>query len=572
MVALLAITPRDGATQLVGSPPACEEGRIARIEIRNGDVFSPAPEDPRLLRWVYETANQLHIRTRRDFLRKALVFEEGDCLDPHLLAESERLLDGFSFLRSVSISHGSDGEGRETVYVDTEDEWTTQANVGVTYDDGLNLEWIGVNELNLLGHGIGLAATRHQYREDRSQSVAVTWPHLVRYASFRTHYSASSSGTSYGLRASRPFVGDVGRHSFQLSVGRSTDLFSYGTSTGSDYSHLLVPLLEESASLQYGRRFGSSRRAWVLGFRLERQALRTHGAPEYVVGGDFGESRVPTEDVPDPIQRQLLSRRATRLSLHLGTRANVPTRMVGLDGVRDVQSVANGYLVAFAVGRSLGRYVPDGVEVHDAFVHLDAAIAKPVGSSYVRAGLYLEADHAQEDWSDLMAGAEVVAYGRAPWLPNQTVFFRASGAGGWRTTVPFQLTLGGRDGVRSLRDDEWPGGRRLILTVEDRIRLDWPDWQAADVGLTVLGDVGRTWAGDAPFGVASGWQGSVGFGLRVGVPRGTRFIWRPDVVFPVGRRGSPVFRVTLELNSLRSGFATEKLLRSMRFNRGIETF
>jgi hypothetical protein len=246
--------------------------------------------------------------------------------------------------------------------------------------------------------------------------------------------------------------------------------------------------------------------------------------------------------------------------------------MVGLDAVRDVQSVANGYLVALALGRSLGWPLGKGSDASGAFVHVDAAIAKPVGPSYLRAGLYLEAAHGLQEWSDLLAGAEVVAYARAHWLPSQTLFFRASGGGGWRTTVPFQLTLGGRDGVRSLQEDEWPGGRRLVLTAEDRIRLDWPDWQAADVGLTVMGDLGRTWAGDAPFGVASGWQGGVGFGLRVGVPRGTRFIWRPDVVFPVGRPSSPVFRVTLEVNSLRNGFATEKLLRSMRFNRGIETF
>ncbi len=371
---------------------------------------------------------------------------------------------------------------------------------------------------------------------------------------------------------SRPFVGEVGRHSIRLNAARSADFFSYGMPSGSEYSHILVPRLIESASFQYGRRFGSLRRSWVAGLQLNRQAMRVQGASTYVVGSDFDGSGSAAVDLPGPIRRQFVSRAATRLSLHLGTRTHVPARMVGLDGLRDVQFVSDGYLVAFSVGRSIGLLVPDSIEAGDAFVHFDAAISKPVGSSYLLAVAGLEADHARDGWTDVMTGGEVVAYGRAGWLPNQTVFLRASGAGAWDTTVPFQLTLGGREGVRSLREDEWPGGRRLILTLEDRIRLDWPEWQAVDIGLTVFGDVGRMWAGDAPLGVMSRWHGSVGFGLRVGAPRGTRFIWRPDLAFPVGRRGSPVLRITLELNSIRRGFVTEKLVRSMRFNQGIEAY
>lgn len=570
--ALVGVIPHGAGAQTPDPPASCPQGRIDRVEIKNGDVFDPAADEPSLLRWALGTANKLHIRTRQDFIRKTLLFHVGDCLDPDLLVESERLLSTFSFLRRVSVTHARDGAGGQVVQVATSDEWTTQFNVGVTYDAGVNFEWLSLNELNFLGDGIRLSASKRQYREDRSQSIFVGWPYLVRHTNIRAEYGSTPSGSSYGFRVSRPFVGDVGRHSVQVAFGRTSSFFSYGAPSGSRYAHVLIPLVNESAHVQYARRFGTLWHSWVVGVALGRQTLRMRGDPEYVEGNDFDGRHPSDQGVPDALRRQLSGQGATRLSLHLGTRKDLPTQMVGLDGVRDVQYVANGYLVAMAAGRSLGLLVPDSIEAHDSFVHFDAALARPVGSSYVRASVYGEADHVRDGWRSAFMGAELVTYARASWLPNQTVFLGVTGAGGWRTAVPFQLTLGGRDGIRSLPDEAIPGGRRLIFTLEDRIRLDWPAWQAVDLGATIFGDVGKMWAGDAPLGVDSPWQAGVGFGLRIGVPRGTRIIWRPDIAFPAGRGGSPVFRITLELHSLRHGFQTAKLARSMRFNEGVAGF
>ena len=79
---------------------------------------------------------------------------------------------------------------------------------------------------------------------------------------------------------------------------------------------------------------------------------------------------------------------------------------------------------------------------------------------------------------------------------------------------------------------------------------------------------------EAPYGVDSGWQAALGFGLRIGLPNGTRNAWRVDLAFPVGGDTSqgPVFRVNLELNRLRSGFSTPDVVRSHRFRVGAETF
>ena len=110
------------------------------------------------------------------------------------------------------------------------------------------------------------------------------------------------------------------------------------------------------------------------------------------------------------------------------------------------------------------------------------------------------------------------------------------------------------------------------FTAEDRIAFPWPS-STADLGFTFFTDVGRVWPGDVPYGVDSGWQTALGFGLRLGLPYRTRHIWRADVAFPVGTAGgSPIFRVTFELNRIRDGFFVTDIDRSRQFNIGPDTF
>lgn len=567
-----ALTNGEAHAQSAPAAGPCGEGIVSGIVIRNGDVFDRAPDDPRLLRWIYDAANALHVRTTRGFIGKELLFREGDCFDPFLLSESAQLLDQYPFLRAVTITTEADSAGGTVVYVDTKDEWTTQVDLGVTYDAGFNLERVQVTELNLLGNGIRAEFTRVHRREDRFRSAALSSPRLLGRADVAAHFASSPGGLAFGYDLAHPFVAKVGRTSLRQGFRRSTGFFSFAAGSGRDFSHILVPVLNESLELAWGRRFGDPERSVILGFDLVRSEMRLQGMPEFVLGGNFDGSQPSPDLLPGDVTRQLQSRAATRVGIHLGTRRYRDLLIEGLDAVRDVQYVGDGFLAGVSVGRSLGILAADSLEAGDSFGRLHFSFGKPLGSSYVTGGVGAEAGLADGSWRDLLGGIELVGYGRASWLPNQTLFLRVSGASGWRTTVPFQLSLGGRHGVRSLPEDDLPGGRRLLVIVEDRIRLDWPDWGSADLGLTVFGDVGRMWAGDAPFGVDSPWQGSVGMGLRLGFPRGTRNIWRPDIVFPIGRGGSPVFRITFELNRVRSGFYTAKIARSTRFNRGPESF
>ncbi|MBT8398411.1 MAG: BamA/TamA family outer membrane protein, partial [Gemmatimonadetes bacterium] len=158
------------------------------------------------------------------------------------------------------------------------------------------------------------------------------------------------------------------------------------------------------------------------------------------------------------------------------------------------------------------------------------------------------------------------------WQPGNnhlhTLLFRASAAGGWSVETPFQLTLGGRDNLRGFRDEAYPGGRRIILTLEDRVFLPSPTPGLVDLGLAFFVDLGHMHSGDAPFGSNPHWVGTVGAGLRLGLPPGTTNTIRIDLAFPVGdgaQLKDLILRVNLrELVGILPGLTDRQILRSLR--------
>jgi hemolysin activation/secretion protein len=115
------------------------------------------------------------------------------------------------------------------------------------------------------------------------------------------------------------------------------------------------------------------------------------------------------------------------------------------------------------------------------------------------------------------------------------LLLRAAGAAGWNTVTPFQLTLGGDRGLRGYHPERLPGGRRAVVTLEDRFYFGWPFRALFDLGSSAFMDVGRMWPGDVPYGSDSGWRASGGLGLRMSFPAGSRNTYRIDLAVPLDR-------------------------------------
>ncbi len=550
----------------------CTSGIITAIDVESRSVYDPESTRIAPLAWTYRLLNLLHVNTNQAFIRRELLFKEGDCFDPFLLTESYRLIDQHGFMMVEDISDFDDGQGGHRVTVITRDEWSTKVDIGPAYDDNLYIERFQVTEENFLGNGVFAEFTHYARRETRTRSFGLRTPRVFGRSDAGIAAGRSRGGNFIDQYWRYPFLGEANRVAFRQGYTYGTDFLAYGTDGTGAYTQVLLPVRRQLAELSAAYRFGDPGSSLILGGSLTRDVVTY---PDSIEGtsGDFDLRDVISRDsVPPQLVDQLREFSATRVALHLGTRRLRYAEYVGLDALRETTLTGLGVYAGVTVGRTLpvlgsGRATRE----NDWYTRGHLSTTLPIGSSLIHGGATIEARHIAAGWRDGMAEGELVGYGRASWLPWQTWFFRASTAGVWDATLPYQLSLGGREGVRSLPEDRFPGGRMLRFVAENRIVFPWPT-DTADLGMTFFGDLGRVWAGEAPYGVNSGWQAALGVGLRIGLPNGTRNVWRTDLAFPVNGGGGPVFRVNIELNRLRSGFQTPDVVRARRFRVGAETF
>lgn len=578
-----AVTGAGGAE---GQEPRCRDGRISEITIDNQSIFATGEmDDDTSFQWAYRLANRLHIETRESFIREELLFREGDCYDPLLLAESERILRNYEFVAQAETAAEPLPDGSYRVRVETRDEWTTKASVEVAFENGLRFEGAELTEENLAGQGILTSLYYRERREQRDLGLVFQTP---RIAGTRTNGSLSFGrtrvGTFFSQGLSYPFVGEVGRASAQESYSRRENLFPYSMGIDAGSSSVLLPYDQEAIEATAALRLGEPGNLTVFGIGLLRESMSFPGFPadaEVAVDGDYSNIRPATEVEAAALDFQVRPLSIFRLNFLAGQRNIRFVQRRGLDALDGVQDVRLGTEVSLTVGRALGdvgsgsRIAPDDLYTR-AYLFGSWAPARwilTVNANVEGRVVFPEETPGtnRTTMRDLLGELDLYSYwqwGEATGTGRRTLFGRISGAGGWSVRRPFQLSLGGREGVRGYRERAFPGARRVIVTVEDRRFHAWPAPGLFDFGTTLLADVGRMWAGDVPFGRTSAWQASVGAGLRLGFPTESRGVLRADVHLPVTGPeawSSPVLRVSLqEVVGLIRGFGDEEVLRSRR--------
>jgi hypothetical protein len=343
--------------------------------------------------------------------------------------------------------------------------------------------------------------------------------------------------------------------------------------------------VDERAEASVAARFGSPGSLTLFGVGLSRETLEFGDFPgdlQVAVANAFNEPIAAPAGVMDEVGDQTVARSTTRLSLMVGQRNLRFIRARGLDNLNGVQDLQLGTDIGLTLGRSIDVLSKDGLpSTDDLYTRLLLFAGFNPGSSYIFSNLTFEGrrltDYQGTDgpWRDFLAEGDVYGYLRGADEGNtHTLFARVSAAGGWSMVNPFQLSLGGRSGVRGFAEEDFPGAQRILFTLEDRIFLGWPAPDVVDLGLSVFADAGRVWAGDVPYGMDSGWKASVGVGIRYGFPAGSRGLARMDIAFPVGvDSGSPVFRLTvMELNGIWAGFEDDQMRRSRRNALGPDRF
>ena len=551
LVLIHALAQSAGAQDTsVTDPDACA-ARISHVFVDNHSIFDTSDPDldPRF-RWAYRLANSLHVRTRPEVIRRELLFEEGDCYHADLMEDSERLLRALGFLADVDVYGVRQDDGSYHVIVDTQDEWSTKADVRIDLNEGFNFESLRVQESNLAGTG--------QYSElffsdrslARSYGVAYATPQMIGTRwDLGVAVGNSYAGTFFDEVLTFPFVGELGRWAARQSFRRRDRYFDMiaaevpeGFTTDDPSAiHLLVPQREKSMELSLVRRFGQRGRLSLLGGALSFQELTYPGGRDasiLVLGNELADSAEANDALLDPVWTRLETVENIRAFVLLGHRSVYWIERSRLDALRSTQDVRLGAEVGLALGRSL-----PGLETAD---DLFTTLTFFAGSTLTRYGLAtgelrvdarrdFDAPVGESEWEDVIGSARFLSYWRWDRLENHTLVAHGTLAGGWHNRTPFQLTLGGDQGLRGYDPRQHPGGRIAILGLEDRVYLGWPLPDVFDLGLSVFADAGYIGPGDLPFpyGSESGVRASAGLGLRANFPAGGRTTYRLDFAVPV---------------------------------------
>jgi hypothetical protein len=228
----------------------------------------------------------------------------------------------------------------------------------------------------------------------------------------------------------------------------------------------------------------------------------------------------------------------SRYGRHTSARANALwgvrnlrfLRVRGFDALTGTQDMRRGFQLSTQLGRSLSVI---GSDDDDIFVFIDLYAGNGTPNAFFAFQLRGEGrqNHDENHWDGILASGRAAAYLR---LANRHTLLPSFEWGmGWRSRVPFQLSLADPDGgVRGYAGSLTGGGQRGVVRLEERWFLGRPR-RLADVGLSFFADAGRIWAGDAPFGVDTKVKFGAGVGLLAAIPPRSKRTWRLDVAFPL---------------------------------------
>ena len=498
---------------------ACAGHTVTDVEVQR--------EAPRVLRrgprwWRSFLASLVqHRTTKPEVVRDFVRLREGSTCTPLDREESERVLRAQPFLADARVRAEPDAAGQGTrLVVETEDEIPLILSLSL---GGGGLSTFRYGNSNLMGEG-QLASV--QWRQGRAfrDGVGARYEHYHLFGGpnrLVAQAERAPLGSNALLSVSHPFLTPLQRIALQTEFRQEN---GYRTFRRAD---------EATRSL-------ALRRSQITAGGVYRIARIGGGALSGVFAGATGEyERAYTGDESvhiddDGIVRdndpQLVARYGdfdrTRVAAVLGLTALSFVTVRGFDALEGVQDVGRGVQLTLRGGPQAGTGDAN------AFGGVDLYAGAGGRTSFV--GLRVDA----ESETGASGGNEVVASGRIAWYlkrpARRTLILSTEYSGAWNSRVPFQLTFADRrGGLIGYRKSDLGGARRLVGRGEHRWSFRRGSSSFLGLGGAVFAEVGKTWAGDVPYGVTTTGRASVGFGLLGAVPRASRRLLRADVAFPI---------------------------------------
>lgn len=517
----------------------CNGQTISDIDIR-----TEPPTLPPLLKKVrvlQHLTDQLHATTREDIVRRFLLVNVGQSCRELRRAESERILRAQPFLADARVVALDDGQGGVRIDVVTVDELSYSIGVGTR---GSTLSGFKLGNQNVMGDGVAAEVRwrSEEFYRDEFAARVTDYQLLGRPYQLSVGGERRRLGSQWQSELSHPFLTDLQRIAWRATGGSATDFVEFrradgqGAVPGAD-ARLRVDRDGSLPSLAVTRshwdaggivRIGAPGRLSLFGASFSSEDDRNAIDPVFVTdSGVFGASA----DAGALVNRYG-RHRVARVNALWGVRNIQFMQVHGFDALTASQDVRTGFQFGALFGRSLTVL---GSDDDDIFLSADLYAGRGSPRSFV--ALQMAGEGRQDGDSARWDG--VLTSGRLAWYAkprtDNTLISSLELSAGWRSRVPFQLSLGDpQGGVRGFRDSREAGAQRLVMRLEDRLAMGQLG-KLSGFGLAFFADAGKMWAGDAPFGVDTPVRASVGTGLLAAVPARSKRLWRLDVVFPVKR-------------------------------------
>jgi outer membrane translocation and assembly module TamA len=483
---------------------------IGEIRIVIGDVFDTdiKGED----KWLYRTANRLHINTRESVVRDQLLFKPGEPYRHRLMRETERILRAKNYLYEAYIVPVAFDGSTVDLEVRTRDVWTLNPGFSFSRKGGENAIGAEIQEDNLLGTGRRLGLEWDSNVDRETIGVHYFDPHFKHsFTRFGLGYVDADDGSTKLLELNRPFYAlDVRRAAgiYLLDYERNDPRYVLGEEVG-EFQHR-----EEYYEAYAGRSRGLQGRwvrRWTAGLTYERDTF----APE------------PTEPLGGPLPPD---RELAYPWIGLDLVEDSFEERVNQDQILRTEDVLVGLRASVKVGYASEAFGADrNAVIASASVH-DGADLRP-GTSLFGS---LAASGRIEDGQLVngLLGAEGRFY--LETSKYSKFFASVSGAVTEQLDPELQLTLGGDNGLRGYPLRYQAGTARALLTLEQRYYTKWYPFRLFHVGAAAFFDMGRTWGTDVTGAESAGLLKDVGLGLRLGSSRSSfGNVIHIDLAFPL---------------------------------------
>lgn len=485
--------------------------RVGEIRVVPGEIFDL--NDPRENNLFFRLANKLHIKTRPEVIRQALLFQSGEPVSVQKIEETERLLRGYNFLYDVVIRPIAVHDGVADIEVHTRDTWSLDLSASASREGGHNKGRISVAEENLLGTGIsiGLGYSSDVDRSGTSFNVSDSNILGSRVGAGYT-YSRNNDGHSQSVSLQRPFYSLDARWAGAFGASESDGLesvYNAGNSVA-EYRHRQQHV-ETSGGWSAGLVNG-----WVRRYSV---GVLRHSDQYALEPGKTAPERLPSDlKLVGPFLRFELLQDEYRQDMNLN--------LIGR-----VEDFAMGVQASLQVGRALETFD----STRDSWLY-NASLSN--GYDVTRDGFVLANISASgryaEHGENQAIGAAARYYQRRG---RRLVYYAALSADAINNPdIPAPLNIGGDNGLRGYPLRYQAGERRVLFTTEARAYTDWYPFRLFRVGGAVFFDSGRAWKGENQNTVNAGWLKDVGFGLRLLSARSSKgTVLHADFAFPLDR-------------------------------------